>query len=35
MKAVGYPHALPIDHPEALHDIELPVPGSERTRSVG
>lgn len=26
MKAVGYLHALPIDHPEALHDIELPVP---------
>ena len=26
MKAVGYRQSLPIDHPEALEDLELPVP---------
>ena len=26
MKAIGYRHPLPIDHPDALEDLELPAP---------
>lgn len=29
MKAVGYRHALPVDHPECLQDFEMPVPSAE------
>ncbi|MEO5794367.1 MAG: zinc-binding alcohol dehydrogenase family protein [Rhodoferax sp.] len=29
MKAIGYHHNLPIDHPDALQDLELPAPEPE------
>jgi zinc-binding alcohol dehydrogenase family protein len=29
MKAIGYHHNLPIDHPDALQDLELPAPVPE------
>lgn len=29
MKAVGYLHALPADHPESLQDFDMPVPAVE------
>lgn len=35
MKAVGYRQSLPIDHPDALLNIELPEPSARRRRGSG